>query len=900
MGMDRWIYTIPLRIRSLFRRGRVEEELREEFRFHFDQRLEEELARGVPEDEARRIALLAMGRQDRHMEECRDARRVSLLENLVQDVRYGARLLRGAPAFTTVVVLTLAVGIGANTAVFSVVDGVLLRPAPFEEIENLVMVWGTDRSSGTLRAPVSVPDFIDLEAASTQLRDLAAFSGSDVNVSLAGVEPIRSAALAVTEDLLPLIGVQPLVGHLFEAGDNLPGGPRVVLIGEGLWERMFARDLGVVGRTVLVNDERFTVNGVIPRGAELGLSQALSAAGSGRGLADRSDVADVDVWLPLMVDSDASPRYLHNILLVGRVRGSIGGAQRELDHVAAELETLYRVNAQRGLRIEPLSDVVFGPVRVPLLVLLGAVGFVLLVACVNVANLMLARGSTRSREVAVRAAIGASGGRLASQFLVEALLLTLAGALVGVLLAFFSLKLLLAIAPAAIPRIGEVGIDGRVLACTLLVSVVAAVVFSLIPALGARRIDLQKVLRSESSNASASPQRARLRSLLPIAEVALAVVLLVGGGLLLRSFWNVQGIDPGFLARGTLKAEFQLSSMRYPVDDWPRLTEIHAFNDALLARTAALPGVETAAITRNHPLDVGSTNAFTIVGREEWSEGLPELSIRSVSPDYFSTLRVRLLSGRGIEGGDGTDSPPIMVLNETAARILFPAGDAISERIAVWGAQRFVVGIVSDERILGLTAAAPPAVYLPLAQVPPRDGNETLILRTRADPATLVRPLRTLFGELDPGLAVFGVEPLTQTVARSIGQRRFTAVLVSTFALVAVLLALIGVHGVLRYSVAQRRREIGIRMAIGADEGRIVRSIMAEGMRVALIGLALGIALASGLSRVLSSMLHEITPGDPLTLAGVALLLGTTAVVACWLPARAASRTDPARTLREI
>jgi predicted permease len=901
MAIDRWVQTIALRFRSLFRRQQVEDELREELQFYVDQRVEAELVRGVSEQEAQMIALRALGGRDQVTEACRDARGVSLVEDLIQDVSYGARLLRREAGFTAVIVLTLAVGIGANTAVFSVVDGVLLRPVPLLQMDRLVMVWGTDRNSGTLREPVSVPDFLDFEAATTRVRELAAFSGTDLNFAVEGMEPVRAPALRITHNLLPMVGMRPLVGEVFELGDGRHAASRVVLIGEALWARMFARDPGVVGRTVLLNDERHTIIGVIPRDAQFGLASALSAATSARGFADRGGAVDVDLWLPLLVDREAFPRYLHDIFMVGRLGPAvtIADAQRELDAVAAELEQAHTVNHQRGVNVEALSAVVFDPVRLPLLLLLAAVGFVLLVACVNVANLMLARGGTRAREVAMRAALGASRGRLARQFLVESLLLTLTGALVGVLLALAGLELLLALAPAATPRIGTVGIDGRVLAFTLLVSVAAATVFSLIPAGHARPLELQATLRSESAHATAGRDRRRLRRALAVVEVALAVALLLGAGVLLRSFWNLQGTDPGFQAHGTLKAEFQLPRSRYPVEDWPRLTALHAFNDAVLARVAALPGVHSAALARNHPLDAGSTNSFTIIGREEWSLGLPEISIRSVSPDYFETLHVRLLSGRGIEPRDRTGGLPVMVLNEAAARRLFPAGDAIGHRIAVWGAHRSIVGIVSNERILGLATAPPPAAYLPLAQVPPRDGNESLIVRTRVDPAALVGPLRSTFRELDPGLAVFGIEPLTQTVARSIAQRRFTAVLVGAFGAVAILLALIGVHGILRYTVAQRRRDIAIRMAMGADAHRIVRGLMVEGMAVALGGLVLGLALAWALSGLLASLLHDVSPNDSPTLLAVVVLLGSTAWLASWLPARAASRTDPALILRE-
>lgn len=825
------------------------------------------------------------------------------MNTLWQDVRYSLRQFAKNPGFTGVAVLTLALGIGATAAIFSVVDGVLLRSPPLQNPERLVVVWETDRNSATTHEPASVPDFRDFRDQATELRELAAFLPRELNLTPQEGEPVRLTGLGVTHSLLPLLGIQPLLGRGFTAEEDQVGGPAAAMIGERMWERQFARDPGVVGRTIHLDDAPFTIVGVLPAAADFGTLQILGAADYGRAFADRGTAVGIDLWVPLAADPERLPRDTHPIFVLGRLApgATVGSAQQEMRAIAAELEAAYPENEARGVRVEPLNEVVFGPVRPALLVLLGAVGLVLLIGCANVANLLLVRALSRSREVAVRSALGAGAGRLARQFLVENLTLTLVAAAAGAGLAWLTLDVLLALAPPDIARISDVTIDGRVLGFTGLTAVVIGTLFGLLPVLQARRVDLQAALKGESGRgATGGPDQNRLRSALVVAEVGLAVVLLVGAGLLIKSFWNLSRVDPGFRTEGILNAEFTLPASRYPADfsAWPNLREMHRFNDALLGEVQTLPGVRAAAIAGNHPMDAGFTNSFTVVGREAESAAWPEISIRRVTPDYFRVTGLSLRQGRLLGTGDGTDAAPVLLINETAERQFFAGRDPLGQQIAFWGTARTVVGVVADESSHGLAAAAPPAAYAPLAQAPSLDGGEALLLRVDGDPLAVAPAVRSAIRDLDPGLAVFGVEPLAQTVSRSIGQQRFTMLLLGLFAGIALLLALVGVYGVLSYSVAHRTREIGIRAALGAPGSQLIRLFVRHGMLLALGGVGIGLAGAWGLTRVLASILYGVSTTDTAVFIAVPSALLLASLLATWLPARRATRVDPVAALR--
>jgi putative ABC transport system permease protein len=823
------------------------------------------------------------------------------MDTLLQDLRYAVRQLAKSPGFTLPAVLTLALGIGANTAIFSVVDGVLLRPTPFEDVGRLMMIWETDRKSGTTREPASVPDYLDFQRRTKRFERVAAFTAREATLTPEGGDPSRLAVLAVSHEFLPMVGVRPLVGRTFTAEEDRPGGPNVVLIGETLWEQLFSRDPAAVGRTIRLNDVARTIVGVLPASADFGALQILGAAAYSRGFADRGGRVRVDVWASLQPDPMTTPRETHPILLVGRLApgANVTLAQQELGAVAEELERTYPENDARGVHVESLAQVVFGPVRPALLVLLGAVALVLLVACANVANLLLARGAARRREITVRTALGASGRRLAQQFLVESAVLAAVGALAGVALASAALDALLALAPATIPRVASVGLDARVLAVALAVTLLVAFVFGLLPTLQARRQDLQASLQGEPGRgASTGKEHRGFRSALVIAELTLAVMLMAGAGLLIKSLWRLQQVDPGFRTSGVLKAEYQLPASRYPQDfsNWPNWREIGRFTDELRRRVAELPGVEAVTVAGNHPLDAGFTSSISVVGREAEATDWPEPSVRRIDPGYLATLLVPLVAGRPFEESDGAGTAPVVLINEAANRRFFSDGHALGQRIRLWGAERTIVGVVGDERLHGLAEATPPAVYLPSTQAPSSGGS--LLVRVSRDPATQAPAIRSIVRDLDPALPLFGVEPLRQTLVNSLGQRRFTMIVLGVFAAVALLLAIVGVHGVLSYTVAQRTREIGIRMALGADLGDVRALIVTQGARLAGWGLALGLVGALAVTRVLSTLLYAVHAGDPATFAGVALALGAVALLASYFPARRATKVSPMLALK--
>ncbi len=823
------------------------------------------------------------------------------MRSTLQDFRFAVRQLVADRGFTVVAILTLALGIGANTAIFSVVDGVLLRPAPVADLDRLAMVWETDRHTGTTREPASIPDFLDFKARSRTFETFGGLMAGEVNLAPASGEPIRLAGLAVSHDLLPMLGIHPIVGRHFTAEEDRANGPQVALISESLWERSFGRDRAVLDSTLRMNERPYSIIGVVSDAADFGVIQILTQAAYGGAFAARGTRVRVDVWAPLQPNPERSPRDTHPLFVLAKLAPSAThrSGQEEMTAITADLERAYKqANDGRGAFVEPLRDVVFGPVRPALLVLLGAVGLVLLVASVNVANLLLARGAARAREIAVRMALGAGALRLARQFLTETVILSLAAGAAGVGLAFVGLRTLVALAPPDVPRLNDVALDVRVLAFTVGISVAVGLIFGLVPVLQALRVDPLAAFRGEGGrHGTAGRGRSRVRAVLVVAELALAVVLLAGAGLLIKSFWRLQQVDAGFTAEGVLKAEYQLPTPRYPRDfkQWPDFKEVHAFNGALLGRAAALPGVDSVAIAGSHPLDPGFTNSFLIVGREAEAENYPEISVRSVTPGYFRTVGLKLQRGRLLSDSDTTRGSPVALINEAAQQKFFQDRDPIGAQIRFWGTPRTIVGVVGNERFHGLAEAAPIAVYAPASQAPSHSG---VLLVKATNPLGLATAARAAIREIDPALAVFAVEPLNDTVARSVSERRFTMLILGIFAALALTLAAVGVHGVLSYGVLQRTREIGIRMALGARPASVLRLIVGQGVLLAAVGVVLGLAGAVALTRVLTTLLFGVTPTDSPTLAVVVLVLIGSAALASYLPARRAMRVDPSVALR--
>jgi predicted permease len=889
-----------------------DEEIVEEIAQHVAQRYAEARASGATDEQAFDAAsnqlreratlsqLLREADRPRPVSPPPPTRSASMLSDLWLDVRYAVRLLRRTPAFTTAAVATLALGIGVTIAVFNVIDAVLIRPAPYPDIDRLVMLWETDAASGTSREPASFPDFVDFKAQSRTTDRIGAFMAIDGNLQPATGDPMRLAALAVTPEMLDILGVRPTRGRLLLPSDDMPGPPGPVVISERLWRSAY-NGAELIGQTIRINDRPRTVVGIVPTDADFGIVQILRAADYGGGFGTRDSRTRVDVWMPLQADARRFPRSTHPILLMARLAPGITSTagQQELTRIASDLERQYRDdNDKRGVSVEPISQVVFGPVEPPLFVLMGAVALILVMACANVANLLLTRGTRRVREVAMRSALGAETGRLVRQFVAENVVLATAGAVVALVLAFVVLRTLVISAPAEIPRIAAVGIDARTMLVAFGCATFVALLFSLVPVVQAKSAHIAMLLKSEDRGGGGRDAR-RLRALFVVAEVALAVVLVTGAGLLIRSFWNLLATPPGFDVAHTLKVELQLPQSRYPIQNNPLPTSpaIEQFNGALIQRALAVPGVQSAAIAANHPLDGGFASSFVIPHREAEAANWPEISIRRVSPGYFETLRIPLLRGRFPEDRDRASTPMGVVINQTVMDRIFPGADPVGREIRFWGSSWTIVGVVGAERFQGVAKEPPIAVYLPLAAVPA--GAESLIVRTSGDPSNAASTVRSIIREMDPALVVSGLEPLSETLSKSLTQQRFLMMLLTSLALLALVLAAVGIHGVLSCSVAHQQREIGVRMALGADAGRVLRSVMTRGAALAALGLIVGFGLSLALGRFLTGLLFGVTSSDLPTLAGVFAVLAGVSALSIWLPARRAVHVDPLVALRQ-
>ncbi len=810
-------------------------------------------------------------------------RKASAMEQFTQDIRLATRGLLRERGFSAMVILTLALGIGATTAVFSVVNGLLLKPLPVHEAGRVVMVWENDRVTGTEREYASVPDYYDFLELNTVFDDMAMYASSSLNFTSPGLEPQRLQAEQISHSWDELLGVRLVMGRGVTPEEDQPGGPLVAMISEGLWVRSFAASPDILGTTITLNDEAHAIIGVV--GNEVSLT-----------------TPKTEVWVPLQLGPTSSHRARHNVGQIARLKTgvTVAQAQKEMTRLATQLEDTYPENAARGAFVEPISEVMRGPIRPALLVLFGAVLAVLLIACANVANLLLARGSRRATEVAVHAALGATPGRMFQRFLAESLVLISASWIIGIGLAFVGLRAILGFAPAALTSLGGVTPDLLVLSLTLVASGAIAFGFGLLPAWQGRRLDLQANLKEgRRQGGSASIERMRFQRFLVVGQMAVAFVLLIGSALLINSFWRLSRVDPGFATSNVLRVSLLLPESRYPRDFqvYPRWPEVHQFNERLLRTLSDMPGIQDVALAVNHPLDGGFTNSFRITGRESEAASQPEMPTRLVSADYFQTMGVPLAAGRGFEDRDHAESPLVMLINQAAADRFFPDGDAIGSRITFWGMEREVIGIVGNERFYGLAEDTPAAMYGSTSQAPPV-GGEVLLVRTAGDPLLVVDGVRQAIWEQDADLAIFNVATLDETLAESLATERFTTVLLLVFGGVALILALVGVYGVLAYLVARRRHEIGVRLAIGASSEEIVRMVLRQGMVLALAGMSLGIGGAVALSGSLRSLLFEISPLDPVTYVMAATGLVMAAGTACLMPALRASRVDPVEAMR--
>ena len=799
------------------------------------------------------------------------------MERLIQDVRYGVRMLWKRPGFAAVVVSTLALGIGANTAIFSVVNAVLLRPLPYRNAERLVWVAGNVRG-GTNRASVSPPDYVDYRAQNTVFEEFAASGSvaSAVNLTGAG-EPERLTGSRVTANYFRAFGVKPALGRVFGGDEERAGPEPVAVLSDGLWRRRFGGDPSVVGKSLTLDGKAVTVVGVAPPEFQY--------------------PAGTELWVPLDLDDpEMKIRAAHFLRPIGLLKEGVTleQARAETDLIARRLEEQYpETNERWSLNLVPLEEQVVGGVRTSLWVLLGAVGFVLLIACANVSNLMLARAAGLRRELALRTALGASRWRVARQQLTESVLLALAGGALGLLLASWGVDVLTALGAGDIPRTREIGVDGRVLAFTAALSVLTGLVFGLLPALRASRTNLNEVLK-DAGRGTAGPGRGRVRAALVVSEIALALTLLVGAGLLVKSFVGLRRVNPGFEPANVLTVRIDLARARYAKPE-----QAAAFFGELQRRVAGLPGVEAVGMVSELPLS-GQPNDmyFSVAGRPpQTADQKVTADYRRVNHDYFRAMRVPVLRGRGFTEQEVAGNAQVVVINETLARNFFPDEDPLGRRLVIdFGkAEEFeIVGVAADVLHRSLEGGVYQMMYVPTLRI----GGTNLVVRTSSDPLALASAVRGEVAAVDREQPISAVRAMEEVVSGSVAQQRFRTLLLAAFACVALLLAGVGIYGVIAYSVTHRTHEIGVRMALGAGVADILKMVIGQGMALALAGVALGLLAALALTRVLSSLLFGVTATDAATFAAVSFLIAAVAFLACLLPARRATKVDPMVALR--
>jgi putative ABC transport system permease protein len=872
---------------SWFSRRKWEQDASDELRFHIEQQTAANIAAGIQPEEARRRASLQFGAVEGVKEDCREQRRGFWLETLVADARYALRVMRKNPGFSAIAILTLALGIGANTAIFSVVYAVLLKPLPFTNPQQLVVVFAAKPREGVPKTGTSFPNFEEWRAQNTVFSELAGNQEHDLNVTGRG-EPFVAHTGVVTTEFFPLLAVPPLAGRTFVPADGKLGAAPVVVLSENLWRGRFGSDPNIVGSSVSLDKRVFTIIGVMPAGFR---SPFLAR--------------NQDIWVPTVDDplfgGWMARRSGHWLPVIGRLKPgvSIAQAQAEMETVSARLAKEFPgENEGWTARVVPLHSEIVGDVKPALLLLLGAVGLVLLISCANIANLLLARATSRAKEMSVRIALGAGRGRIVRQLLTESAALGVLGGIAGMLLAFWGVNALRTLPPAEIATVSEIRVDRYVLGFALLLSIVASLIFGLAPALFAAGSDLNTNLREAAGRTGAVGRRQTARSFLATAETALAMVLLIGAGLLVRSFVTLMSVSPGFRSEHLMKAEVSLPQFEYSKpEQW------NAFANDLLARIQAEPGLRETAIGIPLPLADGFVNlGFSIEGVALPPSSSPRTAdYVAATPGYFGVMGIPLLKGRDFTDLDLSSAPRVTIISEAMARQYFPNQDPIGKRITFGfppngEAIREIVGVVGDVRDVALNQAPAAMMYVPFAQAP--FWGVVVVSRGNLSLAAFAEAIRRDASAIDKDLPVTDIAAMPDAVNASVAQPRFQTLLLGLFGALALILAAVGIYGVISYSVIQRTHEIGIRMSLGAQPSQVLRLVMGQGVKLALAGIVIGSAAALALTQLMRSLLYEVSPADPLTFAGIAALLVGVALAACYIPARRAMRVDPMTALR--
>jgi predicted permease len=878
-----WWHMLRVRLRELARPRAMERDLHHELHYHLDRQIYENQTRGMPAGDARLAALRSLDGLTFIEEECRHMR-ANYIENLMQDLRYAVRGLARNPGFTAVIVLTLTLAIGANSAIFSVINGVLIKPLPYPQPDRLVRIFYASANFPKFR--LNPWDFRDYRARTRSFEGMAAYLHRDVQLSGDG-EPERIAAIRLSAGYFDVLGLKPAFGREFTQADELNASAQSVILSDRLWRRRFSANRAILGKTILLDGVPYAVVGIMPPGVQHPGSDYHSLPYG----------ESVDAWMPLLFLGNPDSRGSHFLDIIARLKPGVTAQQasNEMEIVHAQILREHPAYVGWHSYLVPLYNEIVGKSQTLLLILLGAVAAVLLIACVNAANLLLARSTARQHEIAIRAAVGAARGRLLRQLLTESLLIALAGAIGGSLVAVAGVKVLIALLPADFPRAQGIHLDATVFAFTLAVALAAGLLFGFAPALQASRTSPNEALREGSRGSTGGRRHLRLRSILVVSEIALASALLIGAGLLLRSFVNIMRSDPGFRAEHVLTASIAIPAVHYK--DGP---DIARFYNQLVANLAAIPGVQAAGAATDVPWTGYDENTgFLIEGRSPKEEDSPHARYHGATADYFRAMGIPLVAGRFIDERDTAASPQVLIINESMAKKVWPHESAVGKRVSFSVPPRWitVVGVVGDVKDAPNSPAPEPAFWWPESQVQV-STDMSIAVRANADSNTLLDAVERQVHSLDGTLAIAGVRTMDQIAASSLATPRFSFALVTLFACLALALAAIGMYGVIAYSVGQRTHEFGLRMALGASAWNVQRSVLTDGIKLAAAGVVLGAASALLLSKVVHSLLFEVAATDPVTFAAVAILSLTVASLACYVPARRATRSDPMSALR--